>query len=375
MKSWPRQSWALLPSTPLINGAHYFATQTVNGCESAVRLDVVATVSSSTPLPVAVTPQTFCSGTNPTIASLAVTGTDIKWYVMGNGGAALPANTPLADGAGYYATQTLNGCESMPRVFVAVFVKNTPLTPIGLASQSFCLGIDPTVGNLVCSGTGIKWYLTSGGGAPLPVGTPLVSGTHYFASQTVNGCESPARLDVTATVNPVPPPPPSAAPPGPAQAFCTGDGPTLANLPAIGTGIKWYAAASGGSPLPMTSPLVNGVTYFASQTINGCESTERLAVSAAVNASPGQPSGFDTQIFCIGDAPTVASLNAVGTNLQWFAAPSGGSPLPLSTPLTDGAKLYCSQTVNGCPSVTRFQVNCIVKTPLPGHACIPGCSN
>ncbi|NDP27513.1 MAG: T9SS type A sorting domain-containing protein [Flavobacterium sp.] len=69
--------------------------------------------------------------------------------------------------------------------------------PTGFSSQSFCSGA--TVANLAASGTNIKWYATSSAGSPLVTTTALVNGTHYYASQT-SGCESSARLDVTAIV-------------------------------------------------------------------------------------------------------------------------------------------------------------------------------
>ena len=46
---------------------------------------------------------------------------------------------------------------------------------------------------------------------------------------------------------------------------------TVSSLVATGTGIKWYAAATGGSALSASTPLVNGTTYYASQTVNGME--------------------------------------------------------------------------------------------------------
>ena len=46
---------------------------------------------------------------------------------------------------------------------------------------------------------------------------------------------------------------------------------TISSLVAAGTGIKWYAAATGGTALSASAPLVNGTVYYASQTINGVE--------------------------------------------------------------------------------------------------------
>jgi len=57
---------------------------------------------------------------------------------------------------------------------------------------------------------------------------------------------------------------------------------TVSSLVATGTGIKWYAAATGGSALSASTPLVNGTTYYASQTVDGVESSVRMAVMATV---------------------------------------------------------------------------------------------
>jgi serine protease inhibitor len=67
------------------------------------------------------------------------------------------------------------------------------------------------------------------------------------------------------------------------QTFCASPAPTIASLTATGTGIQWYGAATGGTPLATTTALVNGTTYYASQTVSACESTTRLAVTVTLN--------------------------------------------------------------------------------------------
>lgn len=64
---------------------------------------------------------------------------------------------------------------------------------------------------------------------------------------------------------------------------------TLANLVVTGQNILWYANASAGRsvnelPLPLTTPLVNGSTYYATQTVNGIESKERMPVTVTLSA-------------------------------------------------------------------------------------------
>jgi hypothetical protein len=63
---------------------------------------------------------------------------------------------------------------------------------------------------------------------------------------------------------------------------------TLANLVVTGQNILWYANASAGRsvnelPLPLTTPLVNGSTYYATQTVNGIESKERMPVTVTLS--------------------------------------------------------------------------------------------
>lgn len=64
-------------------------------------------------------------------------------------------------------------------------------------------------------------------------------------------------------------------------------GQTLANIQVTGTGIVWYASSIDAknhiNPLPNTTLLVNGTTYYANQTVNGCTSGNSLTVNVAVN--------------------------------------------------------------------------------------------
>ncbi|MGB4743883.1 MAG: FISUMP domain-containing protein, partial [Flavobacteriaceae bacterium] len=66
------------------------------------------------------------------------------------------------------------------------------------------------------------------------------------------------------------------------QVFCVTPAPTVANLTATGTGIQWYDAATGGNLLISTTALTDGQTVYASQTVNGCESTDRLEVTVSI---------------------------------------------------------------------------------------------
>jgi len=74
--------------------------------------------------------------------------------------------------------------------------------PVIHISDFVTVDFAPKVGSLATTaGAGIKWYDASSGGNLLPSTTVLVSGNHYYASQTVNGLESTSRLDVVAALN------------------------------------------------------------------------------------------------------------------------------------------------------------------------------
>ena len=98
--------------------------------------------------------QTRCTG--QTVANLVATGTAIKWYNVATGGMALVTTTPLATG-NYYATQTVDGIESLRTGAISVTVSNTTTTP--------SVSISPTV---VCAGStqAITTTPTNGGSSP-----------------------------------------------------------------------------------------------------------------------------------------------------------------------------------------------------------------
>ena len=96
----------------------------------------------------------------------------------------------------------------------------------------------------------------------------------------MTSCSSPASANVVINAQPATP----AAPTGTAaQSFCSVA--TVANLSAIGSNIKWYAASLGGTALPSTTVLTSGTHYYASQNPSGCESTTRFDVTATVNTA------------------------------------------------------------------------------------------
>ena len=82
-------------------------------------------------------------------------------------------------------------------------------------------------------------------------------------------------------------------------------GSTLANIVVSGTNIQWYVSLTNkmnnftnSTPLPLNTVLVDGTTYYATQTIGGIESIERLPVIAHLALGVD-----DNEIFPIRYAP------------------------------------------------------------------------
>lgn len=136
----------------------------------------------------------------------------------------------------------------------------------------------------------IREFSSQHPGFPYPIGTvgSVTGGTinssntnatvyYFFYNWTVEIgsveiCES-TRVQVDVTVNPTP-----ATPTGDAdQNFTAGQ--TLADLVVTASGtLTWYSDPDGLNEIPDTTELQDGVTYYVSQIVNGCES-ELLAIT------------------------------------------------------------------------------------------------
>ena len=260
-----------------INGVNYtsnnntatFVLQNSAGCDSTVSLNLII---NNTSTPIGLSSQIFCN--SGTVNDLVASGFAIQWYANATGGLPLASSISLVNGATYYASQTISGCESTSRLSVSVSI-NAPTAPLGGSTQTFCNSA--TVNDLVASGSSIQWYASQSGGSPLAPTTNLLNNNTYYASQTISGCESTSRLSVSVSINA-----PTAPLGASTQTFCNSA--TVNDLVASGSSIQWYASQSGGSPLAPTTNLLNNNTYYASQTIAGCESVSLLAVNIFITS-------------------------------------------------------------------------------------------
>ncbi|OYQ44331.1 leucine-rich repeat protein [Flavobacterium aurantiibacter] len=200
--------------------------------------------------------------------------------------------------------------------------------PVVAAIQNICPG--STVANLVATGTNIKWYASPTGGSPLPASTKLYHGL-YYVTQTNLFCES-SRVAVNVKIVNAP-----TMPSGLNTQIYSGNA-TISNLTVTGTAIKWYASQTSTTVLPTTTQLVDGATYYASQTTGVCESAYRLAVTVKkISENSVSICGSKT----IADLLTTPSSN---NTVKWYTSDSGGTALEATTPLNSGT-YYVEQTL------------------------------
>jgi len=158
------------------------------------------------------------------------------------------------------------------------------------------------------------------------------------------------------------PTPPNAPTGSGSQTFCLGS--TVSQLNANGSNIQWYSSALGGSPLNQATLLLNGTTYFASQTVNGIESINRLLVTTIVNTVPQAPSTINGALnFCAGSGQTYAIQPVSGAESYIWSTPQGVTGISNSTsiPLTfdisfTNGQLFVSAT-NSCGQSISSSIN------------------
>ncbi|MBL7719214.1 MAG: hypothetical protein JNL72_10300, partial [Flavipsychrobacter sp.] len=196
-----------IPNVTLAAAGDYYLTVSVNNCVS----DPDTITVSIEPLPAlpVVADVNYCEG--DVAVPLTAQGTNLTWYYVPTGGTPIPggAPTPNTSTAGtitYYVSSTGPGptnCEG-PRAPLTVTVYTHPNPPQIAYKNSYCANetFEPFV---VVSGQNVLYYTQATGGVgdpTAPVVDPAIPGTYqWFASQTVNGCESD-RLPINIIVHP-----------------------------------------------------------------------------------------------------------------------------------------------------------------------------
>ncbi|MBF8455641.1 T9SS type B sorting domain-containing protein [Kaistella sp. G5-32] len=353
-------TWITSASSNLSPGTYNIRIKlSVNGCSSPATIATVDVPPNAPLLPVVAVIQP-ASCVNP-FGSITITSTEYQ-YSFDNGLTYSFNSTSGQLAPGIYQLKVKNsaGCES-GSVSVTINVPtNTPQIPTATVQQIDCshqsakIAINESASQYSID-NGLTWQNSN-------TFTGLLPKTYLAKIKNTLGCESIAASVVVNTfINPTPKPLVNNT-----QDFCVQQNATITNILATGTNILWYASAVGGTAIPATTSLVNGTTYFVTQTLNGCES-ERTPVTVNIITTP-PPTGNSPQTFCISQNATVSNLVVVGNQIKWYSSNSGSIALPNSTVLQNGITYYATQTVQGCESVQRLPVAVIlVTTNIPAN--------
>jgi hypothetical protein len=255
----------------------------------------------TTPTVSSTTPGSVCDSGTVILSATASAGS-LNWYAASSGGSSLYTGssftTPsVSSNTTYYVDATFNGCTTLSRTSVAATVKPSPTitsTTPGAVCDSGTVNLDVTAS----AGT-IHWYAASTGGVSIKAGgsftTPSISTTtDYYVDATNNGCTTPTRTAVTATVSITPTATVT-------YQSCAGvDGNTTIQIGQTnGTAPFTYKLNSGSFNSYDTAHIGNGSTHnLYVQDVYGCTSSATSYTATAVVPTVIATAGSSTTCNC-----------------------------------------------------------------------------
>lgn len=258
-------------------GTYTVTVTDAKGCTTSTE----ATLNGPTPLLAIATTTNLSSTAATATASVTVTGGTSPYTYLWNNGATTATISGISAGIFTVTVIDSKGCITTNSVTIS---QETAVTLVITNPSSTCGNVvditSPTI--TLGSDAGLTFTYFTDAAATMPLINPssiTTSGTYYIKGTAAEGCATTAPIIVEINTTPTP----SGIS---VQDFTTGQ--TLADFTIIGQNIIWYTNATGMETLPITTLLVSGTTYYASQTLNGCESNTRLAITAGTDLkSPG----------------------------------------------------------------------------------------
>lgn len=217
-----------------------------------------------------------CNGGSNGSIFLTPSGGVLPYTFEWNDGVKTKDRTGLTPGVYTVTIKDVNGC--------------TGVTSVTITEPTALVATAGTITNVACNGsaTGSATVNVTGGTGsytyawnttPVQTGmtaTALAAGTYTVTVKDANSCSVTYAFTITEAQA-------VTAPTGAStQTFDAGD--TLSVLVVNGQNIKWYSTAADANnhvnALPISTIIVNNTTYYATQTIGGCESKASLPVRA-----------------------------------------------------------------------------------------------
>ncbi|QHT71162.1 PKD domain-containing protein [Rhodocytophaga rosea] len=276
---WFRNNVQLTETTPSINITSNGAYKVRVSNPADATCSTESTVNVIFPTPPAqinlATPAAVCAGT-PVILNATTAGyTTYIWTLPNNttvSGAQITATI-----AGRYTVRGRNALGCVSEDFVDVVINPTPAAPAASNPAPVCSSPTGGIPQLTATGQNIRWYSNAtlatqvGSNSPfLPTitGNGSLPGTFtFFVTQTVNGCQSPAR-QVTLTINRSP-----LVNLGSDRTICIDDS-VLLDATNSGATYRWSTTET----TPTIRPTRTG-TYSVTVTIGNCVVTDEVVLT------------------------------------------------------------------------------------------------
>ena len=221
------------------------------------------------------------------------------------------------------------GCTAYRQYVLVVTCDGVTLTLDPAALGAGTIGVPYSQLFTTSGGTGPYTYIQAG---LLPAGmsfagdtlsgTPTQGGTFYLmvASIDSNGCPGVGVYTLVVGCSAVEP---TGVTADPATLCGAGTTDLSTDDPAVGYGIRWYSASSGGTLLHTGEPwedvaVAATTTYYAStyEIASGCESA-RVGVTVTINPLPTAYAVTGTGSYCAGDAGRAVGLSNSQTDVSY----------------------------------------------------------
>ncbi|MBU2018618.1 MAG: hypothetical protein KJ941_03145, partial [Bacteroidetes bacterium] len=277
-------------------------------------------------------------------------------------------------------------CDLVRSIKVNVTEPTTTITP---ANPNIC----SSGGNVVLTATALPsqpggtitsylWSPAAGlSGTNTATVTASPTGTTTYTLVVTDNTGCTATKTVTVTVGQ------PAGPPAVNGERCgTGDvsiAVTSCSSPSV---VNWYAASTGGTSIFTGNPynatgLTSTTTYYATCTVNGCEST-RTAVTATINSAPNAAFSYSPNSICKTGTPITPTIT--GSSGTFSSTPAGLTINTTTGEVTPSSSTVGTYTVTntvpatpGCPQATATSSISITAPPTANfqYTGSPYCQN
>jgi gliding motility-associated-like protein len=358
-------------TTPSIStNTTYYVEATNNGCTSATRTAVVATVTPEPEILSGTSSNSRC-GTGSVLLNVTTNAVTVNWYATSTGttiiGTGTSFTTPSISTTTTYYAEGLNGsCTSGRAAFSATI---NPIPTITNTTPNNRCGTGAVTLQATASAGTLNWYAASTGGTSLSTGTsfttPSIStNTTYYVEATDNGCTSASRTPVIATINSIPTTPSVISTTQPTCTISTGSI-ELGGLPSTGT---WTltrfpgSVTTTGQGISTTIPgLSSGRYVFNVLNAEGCRSNSSANID--INSQPPTPAItlIPTQPTCNQSNGSITTIVTGGTTPFTYRWSNGATSSTLSNLAANTTTLF-SVTVtdaNNCSANSSVNLTCV----------------